>query len=217
MPGSLRELSRRRCGSLRGGRLAPAGRAAIALALLSVAPALSAREKEVRARWEELAPLVERRDVETVLKNGVHVRGRAEKVLPEALEVRVKKTSDAAVIPKGRTRIPRELVTVLTVRWKQGPARFLLAPVVAAGVLVWLTYRGVSPLVADSFHWEMIPISGGMVYGLGKVGHMIGSRIDQKRLRIVVVSGAPLRAHEPPYDAQGHGRIQIEGGIPCLH
>ncbi len=190
--------------------------ALLALVLLCVVPLLSAREKEVRARWEELAPLVERRDVETVLTNGVHVRGRAEKVLPDALEVRVKKTSDEAVIPKGRTRIPRELVTVLTVTWKQGPARFLLAPVVGAGGFVLLLYLGVFP-DPDSYGWKVIPYWAAAGYGVGWVGYKLGAEIDLKRLRIVVVRGAPAADHGSPGAGQDDGRIEMEGGIPCLH
>ncbi len=108
----------------------------LVMALLCVPPMLSAGEKEVQVRWEELSGLVERRDVEMVLTNGVHVRGRAERVLAEALEVRVKKTSDAAVIPQGLTPIPRGLVSAMTLRWKTRWARILL-PV---GLLFSLPY-----------------------------------------------------------------------------
>jgi hypothetical protein len=57
----------------------------------------------------------------------VHIRGRVEQVLPEALVVEVKRTSDPNLVPKGHTRVAREAVSELTVRWKRGPARALLA------------------------------------------------------------------------------------------
>ncbi len=52
----------------------------IFLVLLWAAPLLGA-PKEVAVRWEELAPLVEKRQIETVLTNGVHIRGRVEQAL----------------------------------------------------------------------------------------------------------------------------------------
>ena len=64
-------------------------------------------------------------------------------MLPEALEVRVKKTSDAAVIPKGRTRIPREQPAVLTVRWKRSSLRYVLAPAMGWGVGILFARLGV--------------------------------------------------------------------------
>ncbi len=79
----------------------------------------------VTVRWEELA--LEKRQIETVLANGVHIRGRVEQVLPQALVVEVKRTSDPNLVPKGRTQVGRELVCCFTVRWRQGPARALLA------------------------------------------------------------------------------------------
>jgi hypothetical protein len=110
------------------GRARPCRRRAAAALLLPALLAVSTRpllaaEPEVRARWEELPALVEGRDVEMVLRNGVYVRGRAGEATPDALQVRVRKTSDPEVIPKGPTAIPREQVSVLTVRWRKGPAR----------------------------------------------------------------------------------------------
>jgi hypothetical protein len=113
-------------------------------------PVLAA-EPEVCARWEELPALVEGRDVEMVLRNGVYVRGRAGEVTPEALPVRVRKTSDPAVIPKGPTAIPREQISVLTVRWRKGPGRFLMTLVLAnilelLGESRWLVGEGQRPV-----------------------------------------------------------------------
>jgi hypothetical protein len=177
------------------------------LALLFAVPLLSARDKEVHARWEELAPLVEKRDVETVLRNGVHVRGRAEKVLPDALEVRVTETSDAAVIPKGRTRIPREQFAVLTVTWKQGPARYLLPAALVVG-LPYLLFPG---LGIDNEAMGTAPLYA-LLSAVGTVGYLVGARIDGKRIRVVVV---PQRLAFVPRKGDGApAEIEVEGGIP---
>ncbi len=179
----------------------------IFLVLVWVAPLQAGAPKEVAVRWEELAPLVEKREIETVLTNGVHVRGRAEKVLPEALEVRVKKTSDAAVIPKGRTRIARELVTVLTVRWKGSLLRYMLAPAMGMGGPILFGSAG---LIG-----EANPVA---VYGLLTVfaiaGYFVGDWLDTREMRLVLVPQRPVEA--PAKGEESPGGVEFEGGIPYI-
>ncbi|HEU0141473.1 MAG TPA: hypothetical protein VFQ79_17250 [Bryobacteraceae bacterium] len=147
---------------------------------LSMPQVLAAREREVRVPWEELAPLVEGRDVETVLTNGVYVRGRAQKVLHRELEVRVKRTSDAAVIPKGETRIPRELLGALTVKSRKGPARVLLPPAMVFGVSLTLSrFTSIEDHVSSAV-WYPIAI------GTGIAGYLLGRRLDTQSMRIIV-------------------------------
>ncbi|MCS6951231.1 MAG: hypothetical protein RMK57_11085 [Bryobacterales bacterium] len=155
-------------------------KAALAMLLAVVlAPALLAGgPKEVVATWAELPPLVEKRDIEAVLLNGVHIRGRVEKVLPEALEVRVKRTSDPNVVPKGRTRVPRELLSEATVQWRQGSARFLLPAVFPIGIGYYVLAQGVD-LEREGSGAILAIWSVGAV-----IGYLVGSRIDQRRLRI---------------------------------
>ncbi|MCP5112852.1 MAG: hypothetical protein GY953_18650 [bacterium] len=158
----------------------------MALFSASVPTILAAREHEVRVAWEEVAPLVEGREVETVLKNGVHIRGRAQKVLAEELEIRVKRTSNATVVPKGVTRIPRDLLVVLTVKWKRRVARALLTPGVVVGG--WLAL-GVLGVGGDS-----VNSAGALALstGFGAAGYLLGDRIDAKRLRVVLVPRASV-------------------------
>ncbi|MCL4850733.1 MAG: hypothetical protein KJZ78_05050 [Bryobacteraceae bacterium] len=152
---------------------------------LSMPQVLAAREREVRIPWEELAPLVEGRDVETVLTNGVYVRGRVQKVLFRELEVRVKGTSDAAVIPKGETRIPRELLVSLTVKSRKGPARVLLPPAMVFGVsLILSRFTSIEDHVSSAV-WYPIAI------GTGIAGYLLGRRVDTQHLRIIVAPDAP--------------------------
>jgi hypothetical protein len=177
-------------------RYRPRGAAAALLlpALLVVwtRPSLAA-EPEVRARWEDLPALVEGRDVEMVLRNGVYVRGRAGEVTPNALRVRVKKTSDPAVIPKGPTPIPREEVSVLTVRWRKGSARVLMTLGMGAGTYYLLALPfGVD---GDAMIDALGSAGAAATYGGFYVaGYMIGRMIDAKRMRVVVVSAPPTCA-----------------------
>jgi hypothetical protein len=70
------------------------------MALLSEAPALGAREREVVVSWERLAPLVEQREIEMELAEGVCLRGRILRLLPEGLELFVTETPEPALVPK---------------------------------------------------------------------------------------------------------------------
>ncbi len=180
----------------------------VAILVLCLPQRLAGGEKEVVARWEELAPLVERRDVEAVLANGVYVRGRALKVLPEALEVEVKKTSDAAVVPKGKTRIPRELLTVLRVRWKKRLARAVLTPAmyVGGGFVLALFHIGGEELSGIKGSAAAVALAAG--------GYLIGDRIDTKWMRITIFE--PIRF--PQAEVQGEqtiGRTELGGIAVC--
>ncbi|HXG33911.1 MAG TPA: hypothetical protein VNJ11_11135 [Bryobacteraceae bacterium] len=147
------------------------------------APLEAGAPKEVTARWEELAPLVEKREIETVLANGVHIRGRAEQVLPEALVVEIKRTSDPNLVPKGRTRVARESVSVLTVRWKRPLARILLpAALFFLGQAAWSgvsAAAGREPGEAEAYVATLLWTIAG--YGIGDV-------VDRRRLTIRIVA-----------------------------
>ncbi|MCS6954580.1 MAG: hypothetical protein NZM33_17210 [Bryobacteraceae bacterium] len=147
------------------------------------APLVAGAPKEVLATWEELPPLVEKRDIETVLLNGVHIRGRVEKVLPEALEIRVKHSSDPNLMPKGRTRVPRELVSAATVRWRRGPARALLV----GGAVGYL--RFLRPALDPAFdRREMGPAeANGIFFGMIATAYLIGRKLDAKAIRVCVL------------------------------
>lgn len=155
------------------------------VALLWAAPLLGA-PKEVAVRWEELAPLVEKREIETVLTNGVHLRGRVEQVLPEALVVKVKRTSDPDLVPKGHTRIARDLVSELTVRWKRPLARILL-PVAFyfAGQLGWsAASSGVGREPGNAEMYVVTVLSS-------IAGYAIGDVLDRRRLAVRIIPAAP--------------------------
>ncbi|MCS6951230.1 MAG: hypothetical protein NZM33_00060 [Bryobacteraceae bacterium] len=119
---------------------------------------------EVLATWERLPSLVEKRDIETVLLNGVQLRGRVEKVLPDALEVWVKRTSDPNLVPKGRARVSRRLVSAFTVESRQGGARIALGVAGFLGLPVLLGFSGLGP--------EMIGAAG--YFGIAAVGAILG-------------------------------------------
>ncbi|HXG34566.1 MAG TPA: hypothetical protein VNJ11_14465 [Bryobacteraceae bacterium] len=169
----------------------------LSLALLWAAPLEAGAPEEVTVRWEELAPLVEKRQIETVLANGVHIRGRVEQVLPEALVVQVKRTSDPNLVPKGRTRVARELLSSFTVRWRQGPARALLAVGLPFAILSFLGAVGVATA-------ELNPVAANLTFlGVAPVvGYLLGAEIDTKSLRVMLEKRDPAPARAPSGDTR---------------
>ena len=83
----------------------------------------AADPKELSLRWSELEPAVAGGKVRIVLPNGPRIEGRVVAVEPQALRIRITKTSDRNVHPKGETLIPRTAVSVVQVvrfgvRWR---------------------------------------------------------------------------------------------------
>lgn len=149
--------------------------------LVWAAPLQAGAPREVSVRWEELAPLVEKREIETVLANGVHIRGRVEQVLAEALVVNVKRTSDPNLVPKGHTRVARELVSELTVRWKQGPARAVLAVAGWFGLPFLIFASGAASPEELRTAGSLAVASAGAA-----IGYVMGSDLDARCLRVRV-------------------------------
>jgi hypothetical protein len=129
-------------------------------------------------------------------------------VLPEALEVRVKKTSDAAVIPKGRTRIPREQPAVLTVRWKRSSLRYVLAPAMGWGVGILFARLGVIR-EHDPLFWGY-----GVLTLFGIAGYLVGEWLDSRQMRLVLVSHRPVEAPVKGEESSEGG--EFEAGTSCI-
>ncbi len=73
-------------------------------------------EKRLQVRWGQLGKLIGGKKVALQLAEGARVEGRVGKVEPTSLTIKVKKTSNPAAYPKGRTEIPREAVSQIEVR-----------------------------------------------------------------------------------------------------
>ncbi len=146
----------------------------------------AARERPlVEASWEELPPLLEGREIETVLLDGVRIKGRVLKVAADSIEMRVSKSSDPTQ-PRGERRIRRELFGLIGVKLRKGPARALLT---AAGIV------GPWAILAAKYH-AGLPEGGGArwvfaAYGLpialGVIGYHLGARLDDKSFDVKVI------------------------------
>jgi len=111
----------------------------VAFALVAQSTAMAA-PKPVELRWSELSSAIQGRTIQLTLPEGVTVGGEVTVVREDSLVLNVHKTSDSKTYPKGSATIPRESVTVLSVkethgRWgrKMGTSLGTLTGVLAGG------------------------------------------------------------------------------------
>jgi hypothetical protein len=74
---------------------------------------LSAETVHIRMAWIDLEPMIRGHNV-IVRTSGASLRGRALMVEKDSLLLEVRKTSDAAAYPKGRTSVPRAAIQEIT-------------------------------------------------------------------------------------------------------
>ena len=65
-------------------------------------------------KWSELSSVITGHGVELVLADGVTVRGKVLEVLPDALVLKVTRSSAESIFPRGRNEIQRGRVVALT-------------------------------------------------------------------------------------------------------
>lgn len=165
-----------------------------ALLLISLAAVASARERPVvEASWKELAPLLEGRRIESVLLDGVHVRGNVVRVTSDAIEIDVTKTSEPGR-QKGLRRFPRDLFSLIRVKRHQGPARALLAlgGIAAPWTITAARYRGGLPESVNSAGLVFTVV--GLPVILGVLGYRLGARLDDKSFDVKILTGGQAEA-----------------------
>ena len=158
---------------------------AVLLVLLHVNPAAGA-PPEVQVAWEDLSALLENRDIETVLLNGVHIKGKVQRVLPEAIEVKVKYSADPNVVPEGLQKLDRKLFSVLTVKWKKGSAGRVLLTATMPFVTFFFV-NGVLRVGVDAMGTKGLY---GVLIGGGVLGYYLGDRVDTKKLIVRIRKNA---------------------------
>lgn len=149
---------------------------AVLLAILQSNLAVAQSQRQVVVSWKELGPLVENRQFEAVLVNGVHVQGKAWKVLPHALTADIQETSDPAAIRMGVYRIPRELFSTIRVQWVKGFGRFLVSAIGFVGSS-FATWRRPVPVAGAASITVLATIGG----------YYAGKEMDTRRLRVVIL------------------------------
>jgi hypothetical protein len=96
-------------------------------------------------QWQDLAPIVAGREIETVLPDGTKLKGDVFAVREDHLVMNVKKTSNKALYPKGQHSIDRGSITTLdlrkkTIRWRViATIAGTVAGLVAGSYIAWGT------------------------------------------------------------------------------
>jgi hypothetical protein len=140
----------------------------------------AAGQKDLSLRWTELTPAVADRQVRITLPNGPRIEGKVVAVDPQALRIKITKTSDKIGQPKGEFSIPRTAIPVLQLvqygsRWRIfGTA---VGPILmgAAGASVYA--RGAGSV--DDIP-KYIGIGAAAVIGSGVGGYFLGKRADRR-------------------------------------
>jgi len=145
--------------------------------------------RQIQLSWSELGPRIAEKKVALVLPDGTHVEGKVRTVQPDALHLRVSKTSDRKTLAKGERAIPRESVSLLRVTEYGTRGRLLTVAGTlgaAAGIVAAHDidiYEGPAVVIVPAV------VAGGMA-GLGVASYCIGKRIDR---RVTEIRIAPER------------------------
>ncbi|HWB84759.1 MAG TPA: hypothetical protein VG675_11510 [Bryobacteraceae bacterium] len=149
-----------------------------ALVSMSQGMALADDAGALELKWSELEAHVAGRRVEMVLPAGARIEGKVLQVAPDGLRMRVRKTSDRSVQPKGEALIARQSVSVLHVTEYHKLGRLIFGlglPLAIAAIVAsktpWTEEGATIPLAAG--------VGGGAVIGGAIGGYYIGKSIDR--------------------------------------
>ena len=142
--------------------------------------------RRLQLPWNELGPHITGHKVALVLPNGTHIEGKVRSVERDALRLKISKTSDRKLLPKGERLIPRESVTLIQVTEYRKLGRLLVtsgALAVAGGIVAAKypdLYEGAVVVVVPA-------VTAGGLVGAGLGGYFAGKRLDKTVIEIRVL------------------------------
>ena len=142
--------------------------------------------RRLQLPWNELGPRITGHKVALVLPNGTHIEGKVRDVEPNALHLKVSKTSDRELLPKGERLIPRQSVSLMRVTEYRKLGRLLVtsgALAVAAGIVATNypdLYEGATVAIVPA-------VTAGGLVGVGLGGYYAGKRLDRTVTEIQVL------------------------------
>ena len=143
-----------------------------------------------RITWEEFqARITPSHKIRMVLPDGSRLEGNPLTFRPDAIDMRVTRTSNKQAHPKGNTAVPRSSFSVVEVRSPRWAGKLIgtLAPIgIGAGILA----AGVSSGGETEFYTGIA--AGGSVMGIGAVtGFFVGRSVDRRFETLVIVPEQP--------------------------
>ncbi len=166
-------------------------RRGILLILMLLLPVASfARTFNLELAWSELESAIQGKNVAVLLPDGVRIAGLVRAVEPDALVMDVRKTSDRALHPKGRTSVPRRSAGTLEMRGRRflwqalGPAIGAVPGIVAcAWAAAYANNEGGMNEALTAIC--AVPLGGGVA-----LGYMAGRSADKQVTYIKVRDAA---------------------------
>jgi len=143
--------------------------------------------RQLQLKWSELGPRIDDRKVALVLSGGTYIEGKVQRVVPDGVWLRISKTSDPQLQPKGSHLIPRPYVTMLQVTDYRVLGRVLVtagAVAAVAGVVA-----ATNPDVSEGPGIVAIPViaSAGII-GAAVAGYHAGKKLDKRVTEIRIVA-----------------------------
>jgi hypothetical protein len=142
--------------------------------------------RQLQLKWGELGPRVEDHKIAMVLPDGTHIEGKVRAVQPDGMRLRVTKTSDRKVQPKGDHLIRRESISVLRVTEYGTKGRWLVTTgaIATAAAIVAANkpdlYEGPAVIIVPA-------VTAGGLVGVGVAGYFAGKALDKHVTEIRVV------------------------------
>jgi hypothetical protein len=143
-------------------------------------------------KWGELGPRVGHKKVSMELPGGVYIEGKVMEIEPNGLRLKISKTSDRAVQPKGEHLIPRQSVSVLHITEYHKLGR-LLGTLGAAAAAAGIAAASYPDLYEGPAVIAVPAVVAAGTAGAAVGGYYIGKKIDrwEVEIRIVKDSGEP--------------------------
>ena len=154
-------------------------------------PASAASGRPAQLTWDALAAQADTGcSIRMALPDGAVIEGHPLGFRPEAMDLRVYKTSDRRAHPKGRITIPRASVAVVEVRARRWKGRLIgvLVPIGAGAAMVGGAIAG----AAEGALYGLLA-GGGLTIGLGgPAGYFIGRAFDRRFEQFSIVPEGKL-------------------------
>jgi hypothetical protein len=136
--------------------------------------AVRASGKQVELHWNELGSFIAAPKIKAVLKDGTYIKGRALAVNPDAL----------ILDKKGRTSIPRESISTISVtETKGGAGRITLTLVGTVACAAGAGYVGMQAAGSGGLGAAL----AGVTAGCGVGGYYAGRAIDRRTTSIKIL------------------------------
>jgi hypothetical protein len=154
------------------------------LCLASGIPASGA--EPLQLRWDELGPRIAGRKVEFVLSDGTQVSGKAIAAEPDGLRIKIAKSSNHQVQPKGNQLVRRGRISLLRVTEYRKRGR-LIATFGAVGLAAGIAAASYPDLYEGTVLIVVPAVVAAGVLGAAFGGYHIGKAFDKRVTEIHIV------------------------------